>query len=55
MNNLKVKLGKALMDYLIKYCKLRKAKGITLDAQYYLKDYYKKFGFVKNHRLKPVA
>lgn len=37
--------GKIIMNYLINYCKSKKVYGIYMNAQYYLKDYYKKFGF----------
>ena len=37
--------GKTITEYLIKYCKNKRSKGIYMNAQYYLKDYYKKFGF----------
>ncbi|MBI3035577.1 GNAT family N-acetyltransferase [Candidatus Woesearchaeota archaeon] len=37
--------GKIIVDYLIKYCKKKKMKKIFMNAQYYLKDYYKKLGF----------
>ena len=38
-------IGKIMMNYLINYCKKKKSKGVYMNAQYYLKDYYKKFGF----------
>ena len=37
--------GKILMDYLIDYCKNNNVKEIMMNSQYYLKDYYNKFGF----------
>ncbi len=37
--------GKKILDYLIKYCKKKNIKNIMMDAQYYLRDYYKKLGF----------
>ena len=38
--------GKTIVDYLIKYCKSKKINEIFMNAQHYLKDYYKKFGFM---------
>ena len=38
-------IGKSIMNYLVNYCKDKRAKGVYMNAQYYLKDYYKKFGF----------
>ena len=38
--------GKIIVDYLIKYCKSKKINEIFMNAQHYLKDYYKKFGFM---------
>jgi len=38
-------LGICLMDFLIKYCKNKKTKEIYMHAQYYLLDFYSKFGF----------
>ena len=37
--------GKFLMEFLINYCKNNKAKTIVMNAQFYLKDYYSRFGF----------
>jgi len=37
--------GKVIVNYLVKYCKNRKIKNIYMNAQYYLKGYYRKFGF----------
>ena len=38
-------IGKILMYYLINYCKNKNFKNIFMNSQYYLKDYYSKFGF----------
>lgn len=35
----------------IKYCKRKKVKNIFMNAQYYLKDYYKKLGFKPEGRI----
>ena len=43
--------GKIIVDYLIKYCKSKKMKKIFMNAQYYLKDYYKKLGFEPKGRI----
>ena len=37
--------GKILMDYLIDYYEDNDATDIFMNSQFYLKDYYKKFGF----------
>ena len=37
--------GKIMMNYLIKYCKNKNVEEIVMNAQYYLKNYYDKFGF----------
>ncbi|MBS3113660.1 GNAT family N-acetyltransferase [Candidatus Woesearchaeota archaeon] len=37
--------GKNIVNYLIKYCKKKDIKEICMNSQYYLKNYYKKFGF----------
>lgn len=37
--------GKMLTEYLISYCKKKKAKQIILHSQYYVKDFYAKCGF----------
>ena len=39
--------GKLIVNYLIEYCKNRNIKDIFMNSQYYLKDYYCKFGFKK--------
>lgn len=38
--------GKLIVNHLIKYCKMKGIKKVYMNAQYYLKDYYKKFGFM---------
>jgi len=38
--------GKLLVRFMIDYCKKKKASVITMHAQYYLLEYYKKLGFV---------
>ena len=38
-------IGKKVIDYLIVYCKNKKIKKIYMNSQYYLKNYYAKFGF----------
>jgi len=38
-------LGIKLMEYLVKYAKEKKVKEIYMHAQYYLLDFYSKFGF----------
>ena len=38
-------IGKKVIDYLIKYSKTKKVKKIFMNSQYYLKNYYTKFGF----------
>ena len=37
--------GKNIVEYLIKYSKNKSAGEIVMNAQFYLADYYKKFGF----------
>src|SRR3989338_1137517 len=37
--------GKIIMKYLIWYCKNRKVKEIYFHSQYYIKDFYRRFGF----------
>ena len=37
--------GKKIVNYLISYCKRKKAKEIIVGAQYRIKDFYAKFGF----------
>lgn len=37
--------GKMLTEYLIRYCKKKKAKQIIIHSQYYVKDFYAKCGF----------
>ena len=39
-------IGKSIMNYLVNYCKDKRAKGVYMNAQYYLKDYYSKLGFI---------
>ncbi|MFA4952825.1 MAG: GNAT family N-acetyltransferase [Candidatus Pacearchaeota archaeon] len=39
-------LGNLLLDYLIFCCKSKNVKEIYFDAQSYLENFYKKFGFV---------
>jgi predicted GNAT family N-acyltransferase len=38
-------LGKQLLEYLIEYCKRKKAKKAVLNAQYRLRAFYKLAGF----------
>ena len=45
------RLGKKLMDYLIKYCRKRKAKEIILHSQYYIRNFYRKFGFKQRGKI----
>lgn len=37
--------GKMIVNYMVNYCKNKNVKKIIMNSQYYLKDYYKKFGF----------
>ena len=37
--------GKLIVKYLVRYCKNKKIKEMFMNAQYYLKEYYQKFGF----------
>lgn len=37
--------GKNIVNYLIKYCKKKDIKVVYMNSQYYLMNYYKKFGF----------
>lgn len=37
--------GKMIVNYMVNYCKNKNVKEIVMNSQYYLKDYYKKFGF----------
>ena len=37
--------GKKIMVYLIRYCQRKKVSKIVLHSQYYVKDFYAKFGF----------
>jgi len=41
-------LGNLLLDYLIFYCKSKNVKEIYFDAQFYLENFCKKFGFVSD-------
>ncbi|MFA6023368.1 MAG: GNAT family N-acetyltransferase [Candidatus Pacearchaeota archaeon] len=41
----KLGIGKEIMNSTIDYCKLKNVGEIYFDAQYYLKNYYEKFGF----------
>ena len=34
-----------IVKYMVNYCKNKNVKTIVMNSQYYLKDYYKKFGF----------
>ena len=43
--------GKAIMDYLINYCKKKKVKEINLHSQYYIKDFYKSCGFKQRGKI----
>jgi len=43
--------GKVIVDYLVKYCKRQKMKKIFMNAQYYLREYYKKLGFKPKGRI----
>ena len=38
--------GKALMEYLIKYCRKRKANEIVMHSQYYIRNFYTGLGFL---------
>ena len=37
--------GKEIVDCLIRYCKITSVDKVVMNSQYYLKDFYKKFGF----------
>lgn len=37
--------GKMIVNYMVNYCKNKNVKEIVMNSQFYLKDYYKKFGF----------
>ena len=37
--------GKKLMEFLVDYCRKKDVSGITMNAQYYLLDFYKSLGF----------
>ncbi len=43
--------GKEIMKYLIKYCKNQNPNEIVMHAQYYLKDFYKKCGFMERGKI----
>lgn len=43
--------GKVIVDYLINYCKRQRMKKIFMNAQYYLREYYKKLGFKPKGRI----
>jgi predicted GNAT family N-acyltransferase len=38
-------LGKKLMEFLVTYAKEKKVEEVVMHAQYYLLQFYKKFGF----------
>ncbi|HLC60383.1 MAG TPA: GNAT family N-acetyltransferase [Candidatus Nanoarchaeia archaeon] len=44
-------IGNILMKYLITYSKKSQSKGIVMHAQYYLKNYYGRFGFKPKGRI----
>jgi predicted GNAT family N-acyltransferase len=40
-------LGKAMMLYMVDYCRNQNASEMMMHAQYYLKDFYESLGFVQ--------
>ena len=38
-------VGRKLLEKAISFCKEKSVKGVMMNAQYYLKEYYESFGF----------